>query len=323
MPDQEWDIPLNLQPNPEDYSFDLEHALRSVVGLRVNVPGDAFTASTLGTERVGNGVVIRDDGLVLTIGYLITEAETIWLITHDGRAVPATPLAFDQASGFGLVQPLGRLNLAPLEFGDSEALANGADVILAASGGRQSAIETVVVARQEFAGYWEYVLENAIYTAPAHPFWSGAALIGSDGRLLGVGSLVLQQGEGRKRMDMNMIVPIHMLLPVLDVLLTTGRSNQPPRPWLGLYVVENDGGLLVAGISERGPAAKAGIQQGDVILGLAEDEVADLAALWRGIWATGPVGSVVPLRLSRDGRILTVPIVSSDRARFLRTPQMH
>jgi S1-C subfamily serine protease len=323
MPTQDWDIPQNLQPDPSDYEFDLERALRAVVGVRSHVPADAFTATTLGTERTGNGVVIRADGLVLTIGYLVTEAEQVWLITDDGRAVPGHALAFDQATGFGLVQALGALDLPALEFGDSDRLAIGADAILAAAGGRRHAIETRVVGRQEFAGYWEYLLDNAIFTAPAHPFWSGSALIGKDGRLLGTGSLILQQGSGRKRTDMNMVVPVACLRPVLDDLLTRGRAAQPPRPWLGLYAMENDGALVVGGLAERGPAAEAGVRQGDRILELDDEKVSDLAALWRRLWASGPAGSPVTLRLNRDGGTMTVRITSADRGSFLRRPRLH
>ena len=319
----DWEIPTNLQPDPEDYGFDLERTLRSVVGLRANVPSDAYTAGTLGTDRVGNGVVIREDGLVLTIGYLITEAETVWLITNDGRAVPGHALAFDQISGFGLVQALGRLGLPAIELGDSDALAVGAEAVMAAGGGRAHAIEAKVVGRQEFAGYWEYLLDNAIFTAPAHPFWSGSALIGRDGKLLGTGSLILQQGDGKKRMDMNMIVPVANLRPVLDDLLAYGRVSKPPRPWLGLYAMENDGGLVVGGVSDRGPAAKAGVQQGDRIIGLGDEDVTDLGSLWRKLWATGPAGTPVTLKLNRDGTSLTVRVTSADRTSFLRAPRLH
>jgi S1-C subfamily serine protease len=319
----DWEIPANLQPDPEDYGFDLERTLKSVVGLRANVPSDAFTAGTLGTDRVGNGVVIRDDGLVLTIGYLITEAETVWLITNDGRAVQGHALAFDQISGFGLVQALGRLDLPAIELGDSDSLKVGAEAVMAAGGGRQHAIEAKVVGRQEFAGYWEYLLDNAIFTAPAHPFWSGSALIGKDGKLLGTGSLILQQGDGKRRMDMNMIVPVANLRPVLDDLLSIGRVAKPPRPWLGLYAMEGDGGLVVGGLSERGPAAKAGVQQGDRIVALGEDEVTDLGTLWRKLWATGPAGTPVVLKLNRDGTQVTVRVTSADRTSFLRGPRLH
>ncbi len=319
----DWEIPANLQPDPEDYGFDLERTLKSVVGLRASVPPDAFTAGTLGTDRVGNGVVIREDGLVLTIGYLITEAETVWLITNDGRAVQGHALAFDQISGFGLVQALGRLNLPAIEFGDSDALKVGAEAVMAAGGGRAHAIEAKVVGRQEFAGYWEYLLDNAIFTAPAHPFWSGSALIGKDGKLLGTGSLILQQGDGKRRMDMNMIVPVANLRPVLEDLLTTGRVAKPPRPWLGLYAMEGDGGLIVGGVSEKGPAARAGVQQGDRILALGDDDITDLGTLWRKLWATGPAGTPITLKLNRDGSPVTVRITSADRTSFLRAPRLH
>lgn len=319
----DWEIPANLQPDPEDYGFDLERTLKSVVGLRANVPADAFTAGTLGTDRVGNGVVIREDGLVLTIGYLITEAETVWLITHDGRAVPGHALAFDQISGFGLVQALGRLNLPAIEFGDSDSLKVGAEAVMAAAGGRQHAIEAKVVGRQEFAGYWEYLLDNAIFTAPAHPFWSGSALIGKDGKLLGTGSLILQQGNGKRRTDMNMIVPVAYLRPVLEDLLTTGRVAKPPRPWLGLYAMEGEGGIIVGGVSEKGPAARAGVQQGDRILALGEEDITDLGTLWRKLWATGPAGTPITLKLKRDGSPVTVRITSADRTSFLRAPRLH
>lgn len=322
MPEREWEIPANLQPDPDNYGFDLEGALRAVVGLRANVPDDAFTASALGTERSGSGVVIRP-GLVLTIGYLITEAETVWLIAADGRAIPGHALAYDQGTGFGLVQALGRLDLPALELGDSDTLPVGARGILAAHGGRSHAIETKVVGRQEFAGYWEYLLDDAIFTAPAHPFWSGAALIGPDGKLMGTGSLILQQGEGRGRHDMNMVVPVSILRPILDDLLTIGRVNGPARPWLGLFVMENDGGLIVGGTSDDGPAERAGVQAGDRLVGFGDDDVTDLGVLWRKLWSSGAPGTSVRLRLQRDDNEMVVRVTSGDRTRFLRSPRLH
>ena len=321
--DPDWQIPSDLQPDPDEYGFDLERTLRAVVGLRANVPADAFTAGSLGTERQGSGAVIREDGLVLTIGYLITEAETVWLITADGRAVPGHALAFDQTTGFGLVQALGRLNLPALELGNSDAVNLGAAAIVAAGGGREHAVEAKVVGKQEFAGYWEYLLEEAFFTAPAHPFWSGAALIGKDGKLLGTGSLILQQGDGKRRMDMNMIVPIGLLSPILDDMLTLGRSKAPPRPWLGLYAMENDGGLVVGGTATKGPAERAGLRQGDRILSVGDEDVADLASLWRKVWSVGTAGAPVVLRVGRDGNSQTVRLTSADRTSFLRAPRLH
>jgi len=324
MQNPDWEIPLNLQPDPDDYGFDLDRVLRSVVGLRVNVPADAFTAGALGTERAGSGVVIRDDGLVLTIGYLVTEAESVWLISNDGRAVPGHALAYDQTTGFGLVQALGRLNLPAVELGNSENLRVGDPAILAAAGGRERAVEAKVVGRQEFAGYWEYLLEDAIYTAPAHPFWSGGGLFGADGKLLGIGSLILQQGDGKgRRADMNMVVPISLLPPILDDLLTLGRTAQPPRPWLGVYVMEGEGGLVVGGLADGGPAERAGLRAGDRITGLGDEEVSDLATLWRRLWSAGEAGAAVRLLLTRDGNEMALRITTADRARFLRAPRLH
>ncbi len=215
MKNQDWEIPPNLQPDPDDYSFDLERALNAVVSLKTYVPADAFTAHSLGTERAGSGVVINDKGLIATLGYLITEAETIWITSNDKRAVAGHALAYDQETGFGLVQALGRLDLPVLELGDSDAVKVGDTMVFAAGGGRHHTIETKLVGRQEFAGYWEYVLDDAFFTAPAHPFWGGGGLIGKDGKLLGIGSLILQQGDRKgRRLDMNMVVPIGLLAPI-------------------------------------------------------------------------------------------------------------
>jgi len=324
MNETEWEIPLQLQPDPADYAFDLDRALSAVVGLRAQAPADGFTAATLGTERMGSGVVIGEKGLVLTVGYLIVEAEMVWLNSRDMGAVPGHALAYDQETGFGLVQALGPFPLPALPFGDSAALAPGDAAILAAGGGRRHAIETRVVGREEFAGYWEYVLEQAVFTAPAHPFWGGSALIGADGKLLGVGSLTLQRGDEKgRRHDMNMVVPIDRLPPILDDLLTYGRLNRPARAWLGLYAMESDDTLVIGGLADRGPAERAGLRPGDRILAVEGEEIGDLAGLWRRVWAVGPAGSLVTLRIARDDAEFEATITSGDRARFLKTPRLH
>lgn len=324
MANTDWEIPANLQPDPSDYAYDLERALSAVVGLKCYVPTDAFTADTLGTERAGSGVVIRESGLIVTIGYLITEAETVWITTRDGRAVPGHALAVDQESGFGLVQALGRLDLPALELGDTDALRVGDQGVFAASGGRHHAVEVRVVGRQEFAGYWEYVLDEAIFTAPAHPFWGGCGLLGTDGKLLGVGSLILQQGDPQgRRHDMNMIVPIGLLGPNLDELMTYGRLNRPARPWLGMYAAEQEDELVVGGLSDDGPAAKAGLHTGDRILAVNGEAISDLASLWRRVWASGSAGAEVRLRIARDNRTLDLSVRSGDRAKFLKSPKLH
>ena len=321
---KERDIPTELQPDPADYGFDLDHVLSAVVGLRATAPNDAFTAGALGTDREGSGVVIGDDGLLLTMGYLITEAETVWLTSADGRAVPGHALAFDGETGFGLVQPLGKLNLPKLEFGDSSSLSLGEQVLFASAGGRRRAIETKIVGRQEFAGYWEYLLDEALFTAPAHPFWGGGALIGKDAKLLGVGSLILQQGDNKgRRHDMNMIVPIGILPPILDDLRRYGQVNRPPRPWLGVYAMEDDETVVIGGIADGGPAERAGLRTGDHVLAVEDEEVTDLAGLWRGVWACGPAGARVTLMVQRDERRMPVSIATVDRRSLLKSPRMH
>jgi S1-C subfamily serine protease len=278
-----WEAPLSSQPNPEELGFDLNRALESIVALRAVIPEDAFTASILGTERAGSGVVIRESGLVLTIGYLITEAQTIWLTGANGRVTPAHALAYDQETGFGLVQALGRLGLPALELGRSSEAKLG-DPVVIAGGGRAQSLRARIVGKQEFTGYWEYWLDEALFTAPAHPFWGGAGLIGRDGKLLGVGSLHVQQTtrEGQQQ-DINMIVPIDLLPPILDDLLAYGRVNKPPRPWLGVYSGESDGRVIIADVAEGGPAAAAGVRQGDIVTAVRDSSVESLADFYRKI----------------------------------------
>lgn len=320
----DWKIPPAAQPKAEGYKFDLDQALSAVVSLRAEVPADATTAETLGTERAGHGVVIGDRGLVLTIGYLITEAESVWLRTIDGRVVPGHPLAFDHETGFGLVQALGRLDLPVLPLGKSADLLVGEHAILAAAGGRHRAVAARIVARQEFAGYWEYVLDDAIFTAPAHPNWGGTGLINAAGELVGIGSLHLEQRRDPDTVfHVNMIVPIDLLTPVLDDLLRHGRPNRPARPWLGVYVTELEDKLVVVGVAKDSPAQRADLRAGDVLLSVADAQVDTLAALFKRIWSLGAAGVEVPITVQRDGRMLALRVTSGDRQRFLRMPRMH
>jgi S1-C subfamily serine protease len=320
----ESEIPANAQPKPEDWDFDLDQALASTLTVRAAIPADGFTAQTLGTERAGNGVVIREDGVVLTIGYLITEAETIWLNTIDGRAIPGHVLAYDQESGFGLIQALGKLQLPAMPLGASATVRPGDRVVVAGGGGRTHAVSARIAAKQEFTGYWEYLIDDAIFTAPAHPNWGGAALIGGTGNLLGIGSLHLQQArENSPPEHLNMHVPIDLLKPIYDDLLTLGRPNHPPRPWLGLYATEIDNKVVVAGLANTGPARRANLKTGDIILAVAGEEIGDLAALYRGIWKQGKAGVDVPLLVYRDGKTIDFNVRSADRARYLKSPSLH
>jgi S1-C subfamily serine protease len=316
-------MPQAVQPKPENYAYNLEEALTSLVGLRAIIPADAFTADTLGTERSGNGVLIRD-GVVLTIGYLITEAETVWLHLADGRAVPGHVLAYDQETGFGLVQALARLELPALPIGQSRSAKVGDAVVVAGAGGRKHSVVARIAAKQEFAGNWEYVLDEAIFTAPAHPFWGGTAMIGPSGELLGIGSLQVQQvRETGTPEPLNMIVPIDILKPILEDLLTLGRPNHPPRPWLGLNATEVDDKVVIARVSTGGPARRANLRTGDVVLAVADTEVSDLAGFFRKVWSLGKAGVEVPLTVYRDGRTFEARVTSGDRNRFLKGPSLH
>ncbi len=320
----EWKVASALQPKAGDYSYDLDRALSAVVGLRAVVPADAFTAETLGTERAGNGVLIGERGIVLTIGYLVTEAETIWLTTVEGRAVPGHVLAYDQETGFGLVQALDRLDLPVLPLGQSAAAQVGTRVVVAGAGGRQHSLSGRIVAKQEFAGYWEYVLDEALFTAPAHPHWGGTALIGPSGELIGIGSLQLQQDRGGGRTeDLNMVVPIDLLPPILDDLMKFGRPNRPARPWLGLYATEVENRVVIFGLAPRGPAQSADLRTGDIVLEVGGNDVSTLAGLFRAIWALGKAGIEVPLTIYRDGKTFDVQVRSAERGSFFKSPSLH
>ena len=302
--------------------FDLGRALKSIVTIQSSIPEDAYTAQTLGEHRTGSGVVIRDSGLVLTIGYLITEAETVWIARADGRVIPGHALAIDQESGYGLVQALDRLDCPTLEFGRSGEARIGDPVVVAAGGGTK-AVHASIVGKQEFAGYWEYFLDEAIFTAPAHPFWGGASAIGGDGRLIGVGSLHVEQltVPGGPR-DINMVVPIDLLPPILGDLLTYGRVNKPARPWLGIYSAESDGEVVVAAVADRGPASAAGLRRGDILASVRGAEIADLGDFYRKVWTCGDAGVEVPIEVIRDGRALGLTIKSGDRAELLKRPRL-
>src|SRR5262249_14415687 len=296
----EWKVPPAFQPQSGDYSFDVDRALSSVVGLHSIIPQDAFTAETLGTERAGNGVVI-DDGLVLTIGYLITEAETVWLHLGDGRVMPGHVLGFDATTGFGLVQALGRMNIDPLPIGSSAATRTGDLVVVAGAGGPTRSVASQIATKQEFAGYWEYMLDEAIFTHPAHPNWGGTGLISNRGELIGIGSLQLEREREGKAEHVNMVVPIDLLKPVLDDLRKFGRVNRPARPCLGMFSTEIDNRVVVVGVSAKGPAARAEIKAGDVILAVKGEKVTSQAGFYRKLWSLGTAGVDVPLTVYHEG----------------------
>jgi S1-C subfamily serine protease len=318
-----WAFDESLQPRADELEFDLAQALDSVVLLRAEIPEDAFTGGILGTERAGYGAVIRADGLVLTIGYLITEAENIWLTTNAGAVVPGHALAYDQATGFGLVQPLGALRAPALERGSSASVSAGDDVFVIGHGGRSHALKAKVFAKREFAGYWEYLIEDALFTAPAHPQWGGAALVNAGGRLIGIGSLLVQEADGEETEQGNMFVPIDLIEPIFEDLLAHGHAARAPRPWLGMYTQQAEGRLIVGGLAPGSPAERAGVLAGDLVLGVAGERTPSLADFLRKVWRLGGPGVEVPLMLARQGDVLRLSVRSADRGDFLKKPRLH
>jgi len=301
--------------------LDLETLSHAVIKLRADIPEDAFTAGILGSQRIGNGVVIDSTGLVLTIGYLMTEATDVWLTNSDGREIAAHPLAYDQVTGFGLVLPLQRLDAAPLPLGSAAELRVGGEVHVLSAKDFAPPQTVHVLARREFAGAWEYLLEDAIFTAPAHPHWSGAALIDHQGALVGVGSLLVREVIAGEEINANMFVPIDLLKPILHSLKATGRADRQPRPWLGVYAVELAGKVYVTGVVEGGPAQSADIREGDVISEVARQEVGTLPDFYRRVWAVGPAGSGVPLTAMRGATQIHLNVRSVDRRELLKRPQ--
>ena len=320
---QQWAFLEALQPKADETQFDLARAFDSVVLVHAEVPPDAFSAATLGTERGGYGAVIREDGLVVTIGYLVNEASQIWLTTNRGSVMEGYRLAYDHTTGFGLVQPLGKLEAPHFTRGSAADVKVGDSVFVIGHGGAGHALKTKIIDKREFAGRWEYVLDEALFTAPAHPQWGGAALLDAQGHLIGTGSLLMQQELNGEVIHVNMFVPIDILDPILDAMVQTGRSSQPPRPWLGMSTEEGEGKLIVGRLTPAGPAHKAGVKVGDLVLSVGELRVTTLSELFRAVWKCGPAGSDIPLTVARGGDVLRITVKSADRSDFLKKPNLH
>lgn len=277
-----------------------------------------MTAGHLGTERTGHGVVIDAQGLVLTIGYIITEADSVWIIDNDNNALPAHVVGYDQQSGFALVQALGKLPVPPAQLGSSKKLCLGQEMLLAGAGGETQCQEVTIGGIHEFAGYWEYLLDKAIFTSPVHPAWGGAALFDYQGRVCGIGSLIMQAvTDNDENVEANMIIPIDELPPILNDLQRYGKRNQPPRPWMGWFVQDTSEGLSVMGTSDNGPAARAGVVAGDVIVEVDNIAVAGLPALYRTVWNAGAAGVELPVTIERDSQRQHIAITTVDRSLML------
>ena len=308
-------------PQPAAAQPDLVSLLSAVVAVEARIPDDARTVKVLGDERLGSGIVIDGAGLVVTIGYLVLEAADVRVRTGGGQRVPADVLAYDHETGFGLLRaraPLDRV--VPMALGDSDVLVEGTPAVIAAFGGPDALQPVMTVSRREFAGYWEYLLDDAIFTSPPYRFFGGAALMSTDGRLVGVGSLIVPDAAGEERSSPgNMFVPIARLKAVLGDLIASGRSAVPARPWLGIYAGENEAGaVVVRALADEGPALAAGIEPGDVIVSAGDARVQGLADFYRKLWDGRGPDDRVTLTVEREGESRDIAVRTGDRYRWLR-----
>jgi S1-C subfamily serine protease len=297
----------------------VDELLSAVVRIKTFINPDGRTVQNLGHEREGSGIVIDSDGLVLTIGYLMVEAHGAEVRTNDGRAVPANVVGYDHDTGFGLLRTIEPLKLKPMPIGKSGALKERDPVLVVSFGGAAMAGAAEVVSKREFTGSWEYLLDDAIFTAPLHPLWSGAALVSRDGRLVGVGSLVVGDARGTGGSNPgNMFVPIDGLQPILADLIADGKPSRVPRPWLGLTTNEEDGRLVVARAVPGGPAEKAGVERGAVIVTVNGEKPKNLGDFYRKVWAAGRAGATVPIEVTQGGETRRIDIQSMNRLDHLK-----
>jgi S1-C subfamily serine protease len=295
-----------------------EEMLKAIVKIKATVPKEAFTADTLGTEREGHGVLIDAKGYILTIGYLIVEAETIEVVGPDGKTVDATFVGYDQATGFGLLRIDKPLGVSPMKLGESAKVKQGDPLLVAGYGGTDAVIATRVISRKEFAGYWEYLLDDPILTAPAYLDFGGAALIDPNGQLVGIGSLFTQVViPGLGSISCNLFVPTDLLKPILDDLKMRGRSIKPARPWLGINSEQTHGHVFITQVTPGGPAEKGGLKKDDLILTVDGKPVSGLADFYRRIWELGAAGVDIPLTILRGTEIQALKVRSGDRYQFL------
>lgn len=288
----------------------------SVVKLTVRAVPEARSARTLGPQREGTGVVIDSSGLVLTIGYLVTEADTVELATADGRKFAATVVGYDNATGLGLVKSMQPLPIKPVDFGQSSA-SQLRDIVLIV--GFDGVAPAYIVSKRPFVGYWEYLLDEAIYTAPATVNWQGAALLSREGKLLGIGSLAVGDAIGQGGVPGNMFVPIDTLKPVLGDFIANGRATTKPRPWLGITSQEVQGKVIVTRVTAEGPAEEAGLQAGDIILGLGGQPLAGQADFYIRLWKSGEAGVEVSLDVLKGNKVEQVKVKSIARERHFRS----
>ncbi len=302
---------------PRATSGDLQRFNSSIVRVNAKVPDDAGSSQTLGPDRVGTGIIL-DARTVLTIGYVTLEADAVMVTTASGKRIPASVAGYDHATGFGLVRTAVPLDGKPLPLGDSDAVSEKQKV-LTLGHGEPEATEIFVLSRKPFAAGWEYLIERPIYTFPPVNNWSGAALITADGTLVGVGSLIVNDASpSQKGVPGNLFVPVNLLKPIMADLLANGRRSAGVQPWLGMTTEDVRGNLMVTRLARNGPAENAGVNVGDIVVGVGGDRIGEQADFYRKVWKVGPAGANIPLRLLKGGEVREVTVKSIDRFDFLR-----
>ncbi len=315
----------NAGSSAQDIITALAKAQTAVVGVQVTAAEGARSAQTLGKQRSGSGVVIAADGLVLTIGYLILEADDIQITTADKKAVPARVVAYDLATGFGLIRPVVPLRgIAPVVLGGTTDIKTG-EALMAGTGASSEddadVNMTQLVSKRAFSGYWEYHIESALFTSPPMQNHSGAPLFNQKGELLGIGSLFVMDAMGQNvRLPGNMFVPIDLLKPIMNEMLQTGSSKLSTRPWLGLTSAEQGGRVQILRVNQDGPAQAAGLQPGDVILAVDDTKVANLESFYKKIWDRATPEAEIKLTVLQGADLKTIMLKPVDRMSTMVKP---
>ncbi len=299
---------------------DTQATLSAVVHIRMQALAGARSAETLGAQREGTGVVIDERGHIVTIGYVVNEADLIEITTHESKTLPAILVGYDHATGLSLLRATVPLEgVTPMQLGSADALAVREPVMVLPHGGRAAASIGYVMSKRKFTASWEYLLESALFISPPTMQWAGAALVNREGKLVGIGSLLLRAVEASQPVPGNMFVPVDALKPILKDLIRNGRRAEPARPWLGLGTEELQGHLFVTNVTRDGPAEKAGIQRGDILIGVGRDSVRNHEDFYRRLWSLGAAGTEIPLRLLQGAEVKDFTVRSMDRNQHFQT----